>query len=244
MKKIALLIMMLAVSVSMYACGKKTDSQEKEPNSQSAETETVSGSAIDSSMEEIKDFSASISPVQKSEMDLNTVLTFHEKGQSFKIQANRTDDIYEVNFYKIGEAYAKTKDYGMNGREYLNTYYNYYPMDNIYIVCEVPKELPNMVVSFMMKNNQVFEYYISRDSDGDSVSLVKIDGVSSGDFTKYKNPGEESGTLADDTEKEAENKDSLDEESESESTITDDTITDEENSEVSDDSSLKITDLS
>lgn len=236
--------MMLAVSVSMYACGKKTDSQEKEPNSQSAETETVSGSAIDSSMEEIKDFSASISPVQKSEMDLNTVLTFHEKGQSFKIQANRTDDIYEVNFYKIGEAYAKTKDYGMNGREYLNTYYNYYPMDNIYIVYEVPKELPNMVVSFMMKNNQVFEYYISRDSDGDSVSLVKIDGVSSGDFTKYKNSGEESGTLADDTEEETKNKDSLDEESENESTITDDTITDEENSEVSDDSSLKITDLS
>lgn len=235
--------MMLAVSVSMYACGKKTDSQEKEPNSQSAETETVSGSAIDSSMEEIKDFSASISPVQKSEMDLNTVLTFHEKGQSFKIQANRTDDIYEVNFYKIGEAYAKTKDYGMNGREYLNTYYNYYPMDNIYIVYEVPKELPNMVVSFMMKNNQVFEYYISRDSDGDSVSLVKIDGASSGDFTKYKNPGEESETLTDDTEEE-ENKDSLDEESENESTITDDTIIDEENSEVSDDSSLKITDLS
>lgn len=242
MKKIALLIMIFTVSVSMYACGRKTDNQKKESNSQPAET--VSGGAISSSMEEIKDFSASISPVQKSEMDLNTVLTFHEKGQSFKIQANRTDDIYEVNFYKIGEAYAKTKDYGMNGREYLNTYYNYYPMDNIFIVYEVPKELPDMVVSFMMKNNQVFEYYIARDADNDSVSLVKIDGTSSGDFTKYKNPGDEPETLADDIEEEAENNDSLDEESENESAITDDTITDEENSEVPDDSPLKITDLS
>ena len=71
--------MIFTVSVSMYACGRKTDNQKKESNSQPAET--VSGGAISSSMEEIKDFSASISPVQKSETQF---LLFMKRGSRLK----------------------------------------------------------------------------------------------------------------------------------------------------------------
>lgn len=179
-KKIFLMLLCAAVSTSVCACEKTNSGKSHE-----SDAEEISDKTEESVLDDINDFTASLDYVKKTDVKSETTLTFNEKGDAYYIKTNHPDDIYEINFYKIAEEFAKKNDFGMKSRDYLSTYYNYYPMDQACIIYSIPKEIPDLVISFMMKNQQIFEYYVS--NNGDNASLVKIDSVSAGDFVQYQN---------------------------------------------------------
>lgn len=129
----------------------------------------------------ISDFNVSVDLIQEENVDGNTVVNINNGVAFFKINPNNQEQIKEINFYSIPD-YMDVKDLTIDKREYVASFYDYNSMDKLYLRYDLP-EKPNLLVSFVMKNNQVFEYYAEK--KGDSISLVKMNELNADELIQY-----------------------------------------------------------
>lgn len=154
MKKGIYCVLIAAISL-LCACG-ATDvkTEEEETKKEEEVVEEVPVGEADA-VTDIKDFSASLLSASNDDVNSDTAIDFDQAQSAYKLDFNHQNDIYEINFYRVSGG-----EYDMSAREYVATYYNYYPMDQAYIKYDIPQNEPNMVVSFVTKGRQMFDYYI------------------------------------------------------------------------------------
>lgn len=176
MKKRYIVILSLMLSCFLVACGiNQQEMVDVENSAEEDETEEIPVGVADA-VENISDFKAELKPVDTESVNSNTVISFDQAEASFKLDFNHQDDIYEINFYRVSD-----NQYDIEQREYLATYFNYYPMNQAYIRYDVPDSEPNMMVSFVTSGGQIFNYYIKEKTgsleylgEEDNSSMVSI----------------------------------------------------------------------
>lgn len=186
MKKYLTTILALSLLVvSLTACNNKTIDVETEELSTMGdvlEKEREEEEIVEETYEEITDFTFSLDEVNiEDATKLDTTIDIGGSS-AYHILTNHTDDIYEINIYKISSLNNSDVDFELKNREYFATYQNYFPMEDAYILYDV-KNKPDYIFSFLMRNNQVFEYYIEKEDN--QLKVVQIDESLSNNLVNY-----------------------------------------------------------
>lgn len=195
----------MILSLSLCACG--NNNKDNDENIQSAEIATdVTRSPIvaDNPKEtqipkkntqkevntNITDFSVSIEKAKLTDANGNNPIEIDKSKNCYKINFNHKEDVYEVNFYKIPSSFiVKDGNFDMQSREYVATYPHNISTGNAYFKYDVQKDSA-LILSFLTKGNQVFEYYIEPGNEKNNALLKEIGSLDYNNLTQYETEDE------------------------------------------------------
>lgn len=178
------------VLASLTACGNKTNT----PNTDVTEANTQEEENLveeerkeeEVIITDISDFSATIESIKDEQVIGSSethIVDINNGTKYYAIRFNHQDDIKEVNFYRIPDYAAKNDNYSLENREYIETYYDYYSLNQIIIKYDLPKDGTGLLASFLTKGGQVFEYSIINDDE--KIDLKELEAMNAEDMIQY-----------------------------------------------------------
>lgn len=134
----------------------------------------------------ITDFSVSIEKSKLTDANGNNPIEIDKSKNCYKINFNHEEDVYEINFYRIPASFVSEEDnFNMHSREYISTYPNNVSAGNAYFKYDVQKDSA-LILSFLTKGNQVFEYYIEPKDDKNNAVLKEIGILDYNELIQYE----------------------------------------------------------
>ena len=190
-KKIFMSIMVTILALTfLTACGNKTNEtniNDVETNIQEEENiGEVEGKEEELVITDISDFSATIESMKEEQVIGSSethIVDINNGTKYYAIRFNHQDDISEVNFYRILDYAAKNDDYALENREYIETYYDYYSLNQIIMKYDLPKDDTGLLVSFLTKGGQVFEYSVINNDE--KIDLKELEVMNATDMIQY-----------------------------------------------------------
>lgn len=179
-KKIFMPMTLLTCSIMMFGCGQKNNTEisneTAETTSSVIEISTESEGDVLKIPESILSFKMDIIPEDETVVGTDAMVNIANGVGCYRLSVENPEYIEEINFYHAEpEAILGGDGTVITSREYIGTYYDYYPMDNICMKYDYPEKGPDLIISIVLKNGQVFEYYVTEEMKPEKLGIYTKD---------------------------------------------------------------------